>query len=100
MPTQTRTNQTSYYITVDDENGVWQDPSAILMGITWQVAIAEHMNWWGIEGQIISETPSEDGMSGVMEVEGRITWGDYYRNRMRIKATIIPDGESAGLFIT
>ena len=68
----------------------WTDSSIIWTGNTWQAAcqkwIAEMMK----QHEVLSETPSEDSRSGIMEIKEPMPHGwDNYCVFWKIKANII-----------
>ena len=68
---------------IDDEKYVW------MRADSWQNAIHTWLENWGISYQLVSETPSEDSKSGIIEIQF-----DPPRDFLlgvKIKATLIED---------
>ena len=84
MPGQNR-----YNISYDVWDEGWDEDYDVWKGNTWQDAIHNWTDGWMDSYTVLSETPSEDGRSGLLMIQEDKTWRANTFLVWKVKATVI-----------
>ena len=83
--------QNRYWISYWSQSGGGWWKTGVWMGDTWQDAIHNWADSWMESYEVVSENPSADNMSGIMNVKNCVYTGGSLKWDGRVNATIETD---------